>query len=140
VSHEKSEETRGDWLRRHGHLLVYALAIGVGFGLGARGLFGSGRLSAAASSTPLARVGYALTARPADADAGAWARLRADVDSVRAGMKPDEQPVFELVVAVHGLKNGGKAGLDAAERACRKLRWSRCDRAALAALATWSRP
>jgi hypothetical protein len=80
-----------------------------------------------------------LKASRVEADAAAWAALRADVDAVRAGLTPDEQAVFELVVAVRGLRNG-RPEYGAAEQACRKLRWSRCDRPALEELARWSRP
>jgi hypothetical protein len=140
VSEAKSEETRGNALRRQAHLLVYALAIGAGLVLGARGVFGSGRVTGPASSTALARVGYALRADGVVASAEAWRALRADLDVVRAGMKPEDQRVFDLIVAVRGLRNGGRPELGPAERLCSELGWPRCERSALAELASRSRP
>jgi hypothetical protein len=90
--------------------------------LGAGGLLLFGRGGA---STPLARIGLALQ------DDSAGASLRADVETVRAGVKPEEIGVFDLVVALRGLDSAGTADWGRAEALCRGLRWPRCDRPAL---------
>ena len=93
------------------------------------------------SSTPLARVGFALqqqgtlAATPAE-----WSALRDDVQTVRAQRAPAERAIFDLVVAVRGLATDGQSDWSAAERICRDLKWPRCDRPALEALARQSRP
>jgi hypothetical protein len=62
------------------------------------------------------------------------------LNAVRASWKPEERDVFDLVVAIRGLENGGRADYAAAERLCAALAWPRCDRAALEALRERSRP
>lgn len=128
---ESATDKRGRaWLRRYGHAGVYVAAIGIGLFTGAKGVFGSGRAHAAGSSTELMRVGYALQARSADAAPAARQALCADVERVRADLKPEERPVLDLVVAVRGLCTGAP-DLVRAERICGELGWTRCDRAAL---------
>jgi len=99
--------------------------------LGAGGLLLFGRGGA---STPLARIGLALQ------DDGASASLRADVESVRAGLKPEDLGVFDLVVALRGLESAAHTDWGRAEALCRGLRWSRCDRPALDEMKRRSRP
>jgi hypothetical protein len=108
--------------------LVAAAALG--YVLGARDVFPFGRGTA---STPLARIGLALHRDRADAS------LRHDVETVRAGLKPEDRGAFDLVVAVRGLENAGTGDWDRAEAICRGLRWPRCDRPALDELARRSR-
>ena len=99
--------------------------------LGAGGLLLFGRGGA---STPLARIGLALQ------DDGASASLRADVEAVRAGLKPEDLGVFDLVVALRGLESAAHTDWGRAEALCRGLRWPRCDRPALDEMKRRSRP
>jgi len=106
-------------------------AAALGSVLGARGLLPLGRGGA---STPLARIGRALQ------DGGAGASLRTDVETVRAGVKPEDLGVFDLVVALRGLESAGNTDWGRAEALCRQLRWPRCDRPALEEMKRRSRP
>ena len=78
-------------------------------------------------STSLTRVGFALQdeasaqSQPAD-----WAALRADVDYVRQKVNGQTSGVFDLVVAVRGLDNGGIPDWAKAEQLCRRLNWPTC--------------
>jgi hypothetical protein len=121
-----------------------------GFVLGGRGLPPFGHFPG--TSTPLARVGFALREENLKATPEAWATLRVDVDAVRSGFAgPARDPervqareqargVFDLVVAVRGLKSGGNSEWGQAEQLCRALKWPRCDRPALDELKARSRP
>ena len=117
------------WRALIGTAFVVAAAA-LGYVLGAGGSLPFGRGTA---STPLARIGLALHRDLADAS------LRRDVETVRAGLKPEDRGVFDLVVAVRGLESEGTADWARAEAACRGLRWPRCGRPALEELAARSR-
>ena len=119
--------------------LTYVAALGLGYVLGARGLLPYGPLRAS-TSTPLARVGLALQRENWSADAATSAALRQDVETLRAGFSSPEREVFELVVAVRGLSNGGNLDVPTAQQSCRALKWPRCDEQALAVLRRRSRP
>ena len=126
------------------------MAAAVGFALG--GHFPESRLLPfghfAGRSTPLARVGFALREDNLKTTPEAWSALRADVDAVRsefAGQthEPEREQardVFDLVVAVRGLKSAGNSDWGQAELLCRALKWPRCDRPALEELKARSRP
>jgi hypothetical protein len=107
------------------------VAAALGYLLGARGLLPLGRGGA---STPLARMGLALR------DDRASASLRSDVEAIRAGFKPEDIGVFDLVVALRGLDSPGNTDWGRAEALCRGLRWPRCDRPALEEMKRRSRP
>jgi hypothetical protein len=106
-------------------------AAALGYLLGARGLLPLGRGGA---STPLARIGLALQ------DDSAGASLRSDVETIRAGVKPEDLAVFDLVVALRGLESAAHTDWGRAEALCRGLRWPRCDRPALEEMKRRSRP
>jgi hypothetical protein len=112
---------------------TYVVAAAIGFVLGPRLLDRS-------TSTPLARVGFALRETAVDADRTAWATLRDDVQAVRLAAKADDRDALDLVVALRGLATGGDADWARAEQACRALRWPRCDRPALEEMRKRSRP
>lgn len=116
---------------------AYVFAAVAGYGIGVAGWLPRGSKP---ESSPLARVGYALRAENPRATPAEWELLRRDLSAVRAGWKPEERDVFDLVVAVRGLDSGGQANYQEAERLCRALRWPRCDRPALEALAERARP
>ena len=117
---------------------IYLVAAAVGFVLGGRGLLPFGHTPG--TSTPLARVGFALGEHNLEAAPGAWAALGADVDTVRAGFAGQERDVLDLVIAVRGLKSAGQSAWSQAEQLCRALKWPRCDRPALEELKARSRP
>jgi hypothetical protein len=96
-------------------------------------------VSGADSSTPLSRIGLVLREDPRTPSA-TWSGLSADVEAVRSPLPSPEREVFELVVAVRGLDNGGNSDWSRAEQICRALAWSNCDRAALLQLKEQSRP
>jgi hypothetical protein len=119
-------------------IAFYAAAAGFGYWLGTSGVVGAfvGR----ERGTPLARVGFALReARPAGTPAD-YAALRGDLAAVRAPLQREVRGVFDLVVALRGLENGGRADFAEAERLCRALEWRRCDQPALEVLRKRSRP
>ena len=70
------------------------------------------------------------------------------VDAVRAEFAgPTREPereqardVFDLLVAVRGLRSAGNSDWGQAEQLCRALKWPRCDRPALEELKASSRP
>ncbi len=119
--------------------VTYAAALGLGYLLGAHGLLPYGPLRTS-TSTPLARVGWALTRETWNADARTSAALREDIATVRAGLSSPAREVFDLVTAVRGLQNGGNLDVPAARQSCRALKWPRCDEQALAVLRQRSRP
>jgi hypothetical protein len=122
----------------------------VGFVLG--GHFSKSRLlpfgHLPGTSTPLTRVGLALREDDLNATPEAWSALGADVDAARweltgPGHAPEHdqaRDVFDLVVAVRGLKSGGDSDWGRAEQLCRSLEWPRCDHPALEELKARSRP
>ena len=134
MTEQGNEAGPGQPSRRTALIGTYAVAAVLGYLLG-------GPLSsvwADESSTPLARVGFALQQDRLAASPGEWAALRDDVQTVRAAL-PD-RAVFDLVVAVRGLASDGTSDWAEAERICRALKWPRCDRPALEELARRSRP
>jgi hypothetical protein len=110
---------------------VYLAVAAAGYACGARGYFPFGESAHAARSTPLARVGFALREEKPAAAPEAWAALRDDVEVVRSSWNAPEPAVFDLIVALRGLGNGGNSEWARAEQICRELKWARCDRAAL---------
>ncbi|HEX2660942.1 MAG TPA: hypothetical protein VHU40_21830 [Polyangia bacterium] len=105
------------------------------------GLFSAHGRSGETSSTSLTRVGFALQDPSPERNGPAdWAALGADVDYVRAPLNKQTHGVFDLVVAVRGLDNGGAPNWAKAEQLCRSLSWPVCDRAALERLRERSRP
>ena len=117
---------------------TYLVAALVGFLLGGRGLLPFGHFPG--TSTPLARIGFALREDSLKATPAAWAALAADADSVRSGFAGQERDVLDLVIAVRGLKSAGDSEWSQAEQLCRALKWPRCDRPALEELKARSRP
>jgi hypothetical protein len=107
------------------------IAAVLGYVCGERGLLSFGR-----TSTPLARLGYALQ----QGDGPVSPELRADIDAIRAAWTGQERDVLDLVVAVRGLARNGESDWDRAEQLCRGLKWPRCDRPALDELKRRSRP
>jgi hypothetical protein len=89
------------------------------------------------TSTPLARVGYALAKRNV-ALGDAWVRLRSDVTLARSSVP--EPDVFDLVVALRGLQSWGTADDTGAAALCQKLNFARCDARALEVLKEQSQP
>ncbi len=120
-------------------VLTYVAAAGLGYLLGVRGLLPYGPLKSS-TSTPLARLGLALRDGTGKADAASLSLLRGDTDAVRATLGVPERDAFDLVVALRGLKNGGKPDVAAAERSCRALKLARCDARALEVLQKRSAP
>jgi hypothetical protein len=110
---------------------VCLVAAVLGYVCGERGL-----LSSSQTSTPLARLGYALQ----QGDGQVSPELRNDIDAVRASWKGQERDVLDLVVAVRGLARNGESDWERAEQLCRGLKWPRCDRPALEELKRRSRP
>jgi hypothetical protein len=123
-------------LRRRALVATYVVAGVLGYVLGACGIFPP----RGSTSTPLARVGFALRDQSTEGSPDDWATLRDDVETVRRGWKSPDRDVLDLVVALRGLASGGRPEWDRAEGLCRALRWARCDRAALAELQNRSRP
>ena len=91
------------------------------------------------TSEALARVGFALRAKPSAASA-AWAVLDADLPVVRSSIAAPQREAFDLVVAVRGLATGGNCDWGRAEKICSTLGWPRCDKEALAELRERSVP
>jgi hypothetical protein len=85
-------------------------------------------------------VGYVLREPAPKASPEDWAALRADVDAVRAAWKSEEPAVFELVVALRGLHDGGNSDFKRAAELCRALKWPHCDQRALDVMKERSRP
>jgi hypothetical protein len=127
--------------RAHSFGLVWphVAAAAVGYLLGSVAQPMLATLGGGSSNTPLARVGFALREDP-HALAPEWSVLDADLQAVRAPLASPERDVFDLVVAVRGLDNGGNSDWSRAEQICRALTWPRCDRDALAQLQELSRP
>jgi len=113
---------------------TYLVAASAGYLFGVRGHLSFGPFRQ--TSTPLARLGYALQqdALPVGPE------LRADVEAVRASWTGRERDVLDLVAAVRGLARTGESDWELAERICRGLEWPRCDRPALEQLKQRSRP
>lgn len=120
-------------------VLTYVAAAGLGYVLGVRGLLPYGPL-ASSTSTPLARVGLALRDGVAKADPASLALLGGDTQSIRTSLGQPERDAFDLVVALRGLRSGGKPDVAAAEQACRALKLARCDGRALEVLQKRSAP
>lgn len=119
--------------RSLGLVWPYLMAGGLGYLLGMIAVPVSAALAGGSTSNPRARVGLVLREGP-EAPAEAWAMLDGDVQAVRASLAPPEREVFDLVVAVRGLDNGGNGDWNRAQQICRELAWPRCDREALVQL------
>ena len=141
MGEDKSKTGQGDSWRQVAMVGTYVVAAVLGYVLGARGLLAFGQTS---TSTPLARLGFALREESPRATPAAWAALSTDVEAARLPWKSPKydvlRDVLDLVVALRGLDSGGNAEWGKAERLCRALGWSRCDRAALEELKRRSRP
>jgi hypothetical protein len=137
---EANDQTNGHAGRRRIALIAtYGAALALGYALGFAGLLPYGPLKSS-TSTPLARIGLALKDGATRADAADWARLRDDVASVRSSFGSPERDVFDLVVALRGLANGGTKDLVRAAQSCRELGFPRCDDQALEVVRGRSRP
>jgi len=117
----------------------YVAGAALGYLLGTLAVPLFSALAGRGASTARARVGLVLREDP-QAPPAAWAALGADVQAVRTSFASREREVFDLVVAVRGMDNGGEADFRRAEQICRALSWPRCDRDALAKLKEQSRP
>jgi hypothetical protein len=115
------------------------VAAALGYLLGAIAVPAFAAVAGGNSSTPSTRVGFVLREDPR-APAAAWAALAGDVQVVRSALVAPQRAVFDLVVAVRGLDNGGVSDWNRAEQICRTLSWPRCDRSELAQLRELSRP
>jgi hypothetical protein len=125
--------------RSLGLLWPYVVAASLGYFLGSIALPAVAAVANDSSSTPLARVGYVLREEP-QAPPAAWPALDADVQVVRSAFAVPERQVFDLLVAVRGLDNGGVSDWSRAEQRCRALGWPRCDGTTLAQLKELGRP
>jgi hypothetical protein len=120
-------------------VLTYVAAAGLGYVLGVRGVLPYGPLKAS-TSTPLARLGVAFRDGTSKAYAASLTLLRGDVDTVRARLGAPERDAFDLVVALRGLRDGGKTDVAGAARSCQALKLARCDERALEVLQKRSAP
>jgi len=127
--------------RAHSFGLVwpYVAAAALGYLLGSIAAPALAALGGGGSNTSLSRVGFVLRQDP-QAASNAWSALDADLQAVHAALLSPQREVFELVVAVRGLNNGGNSDWSRAEKACQALSWPRCDKASLAKLKELSRP
>jgi len=127
--------------RAHSFGLVwpYLAAAALGYLLGSVAVPVLAALSGGGSNTPHARVGFVLREDP-HAPSPEWTALDTDLQAVRAPLAAPQRDVFDLVVAVRGLDNGGNSDWSRAEQICRALTWPRCDRDALSQLKELSRP
>lgn len=117
----------------------YAASAALGYLLGTLVVPAFAALAGGSSSSASARVGFVLREAP-QAPPAAWSALGADLQAVRSALASPQREVFELVVAVRGLDNGGDSDWSRAEQVCRGLGWPLCDRAALTQLKEQSRP
>ncbi|HEY0464490.1 MAG TPA: hypothetical protein VGC79_09790 [Polyangiaceae bacterium] len=117
----------------------YVAAAALGYLLGSMAVPVLAAIGGGSSNTPLSRVGFVLREDPL-ASSPAWSALDADLQAVRLALVSPQREVFELVVAVRGLNNGGTSDWSRAEQICRALTWPRCDRDALSQLKELSRP
>ena len=124
--------------RSLGLVWPYLLAVVLGYLLGSIALPVLS-LAQGSTSTPLARLGFALRENPSVSSAP-WAVLDADLPVVRSSIAAPQREVFDLVVAVRGLDNGGNPDWARAEKICGTLSWPRCDKHALTQLKGLSRP
>jgi hypothetical protein len=115
---------------RRALIVTYLIAGALGGVLGAQGLLPFGTVFPT-SSTPLARVGYALQTSEANASAEDWTALGRDIELVRTAWKAEEPATFELVVALRGLGDRGNSEWTRAQGLCRSLKWPHCDQRAL---------
>lgn len=98
------------------------------------------RSRAVPKPSPAALVAFTLMMPDGNVDRDAQAWLHTNLQAVAATLAPDRRRVFDLIVAVRGLENEGRADWTGAERLCRGLGWPRCDRPALEELKRRSRP
>jgi hypothetical protein len=127
-------------MRRSAIVGLYLGALVVGYVCGATGVLPYDPFAKASTSTPLTRLGYAVRTDGVRASREDWAALRQDIDVVRAGLKPDQRPTFDLMIAARGLESEGQLDFGKAEVFCRSLGWQRCDRASLQELGKRARP
>lgn len=120
-------------------VLTYAAAAGLGYVLGVRGLLPYGPLKSS-TSTPLARLGVVLRDGVGKADTASLTLLHDDADAVRTSLGMPERDAFDLVVALRGLRNGGKPDVASAEQSCHALKLVRCDARAMEVLQKRSTP
>lgn len=116
----------------------YVAAAALGYLLGSIAAPVFAALGGGSSNTPLSRVGFLLRENPREPSA--WSALDGDLQAVRSPLGSPQREVFDLVVAVRGLSNGGASDWSRAEQICRALTWPRCDREALSQLVELSRP
>jgi hypothetical protein len=127
---------RSPVLGPRGRIRLLWLVVGVSSVTAARAgyLIGTGYSSisavADALSTPLGRLGYRMTI-PRAATMHQLPAVADDLAAARKSTLENEGQMLALVVALHNLSGTGDAALAEAERICRRLEWSRCDRAAL---------
>jgi hypothetical protein len=120
-------------------IAVYGVAVGLGYLIGDRGVPPFGAVPQSPSLS-LRRVGWVLGQPDPRGPPEAWAALETDIATVREGFPPSIREMFDLEVAVRGLKTGGKSDWTEAQQHCLALKWSRCDHAALEELRVRGRP
>lgn len=116
------------WARLAG---AHAAAALLGYELAVHGLLPFGPFAAREGSTPLARLGLALTAPELSTTPADRATFEEDLETFRRAQHLARPDVVDLVVALHGLDTGHGTDWPAAERICKALAWRRCDRRAL---------
>jgi hypothetical protein len=114
---------------------VSLVALFAGYALSVSGLF-----VAASRGTAEERVGRALENSASPISDGQRQQLRSDVESVEDNLDHYAAPVFQLVVELHGLNNGGKTDWERAQALCEGLSWTRCDREELEEIQRRGRP
>ncbi len=102
--------------------------------------FGISPFTGGPRSTPLARVGFALSELELSGDDRAWQRLASDVRASREAFPESRRATLDLVAALRGLGQRGEPDWAAAQRACDQLGWPRCDRETLETLRGSARP
>jgi hypothetical protein len=116
-------------------LVTVALVAGLSYWLGERGTFRQ-----TPTSSPLARVGFALEQPTLQGSARDWRALERDLRQLRAMVDGDERAAFDLVLALRGLLHEGRPNWERAQQLCTTLKWPRCDREALEAIERRTHP
>ena len=127
------------WARYRGLLGPYLVAAALGYLLGSRSVSAFDAVLGADVPAAASRVGLALREGP-QAPVQAQLASGADLRAVAASLPSPRREVFDLVVAVRGLHDGGKSDWTRAEQTCRALAWPRCDRVSLEQLKQQSVP